>query len=95
MPFVKQLQKRLEAGEDAGAVLNRKLSFDEQATLLNMVAGLKRTTGFGKIVVVKVAEGSGKGRDLTEGGKEVEVESMYADSAVPGVPSFKFENYEG
>lgn len=94
MPFVKQLQKRLEAGEDAAVVLNRKLAFDEQATLLNMVAGLKRTTGFGKIVVVKVAEGSQKGVDLTESGKEVEVEAQFADSAVPGAPSFKFENYE-
>lgn len=94
MPFVKALQKRLDAGEDAGVVLNRKLGFDEQATLLNMVAGLKRTTGFGKILVVKVEEGSEKGSDLTDGGMEVKVEVLHAEAAVPGAPSFKFENYE-
>lgn len=95
MPFVKQLQKRLEAGEDASVVLNRKLGFDEQATLLNMVSGLKRTTGFGKIAVVKVDEGTKKGKDLTDGGKEVEIKSPLGDNAVPGAPSFMFENYEG
>lgn len=94
MPFVKQLQKRLEVGEDASVVLNRKLAFDEQATLLNMVAGLKRTTGFGKIVVIKVEEGTKKGKDLTDGGKEVDITSPVGDNAVPGTPSFMFENYE-
>lgn len=95
MPFVKQLQKRLEGGEDASIVLERKLGFDEQAILLDMIAGLKRTTGFSKIVVIYVAEGSKKGKDLTDGGKEVDISSPVADNAVPGQPSFLFENYEG
>lgn len=93
MPFVKQLQKRLEAGEDASIVLDRKLAFDEQAILLEMVSGLKRTTGFSKIVVVHVAEGSKKGKDLTDGGKEIELSSPLADNAVPGQPSYLFENH--
>lgn len=95
MPFVKQLQKRLEAGEDASVVLERKLGFDEQAILLDMISGVKRTTGFSKIVVIHVAEGSKKGKDLTDGGKEMDISSPVADNAVPGQPSFLFENYEG
>lgn len=94
MPFVKQLQKRLEAGEDASDVLERKLSFDEQTILLEMVSGLKRTTGFTKIVVVHVIEGTKKGKDLTDGGKEIDITSPLGDNAVPGAPSFLFENYE-
>lgn len=94
MPFVKQLQKRLEAGEDASIVLERKLGFEEQKILLDMVSGLKRTTGFSKIAVIHVAEGSKKGKDLTNGGKEVDLTSPVADNAVPGQPSFQFENYE-
>ncbi|PSR80064.1 hypothetical protein BD289DRAFT_77163 [Coniella lustricola] len=94
MPFVKQLQKRLEAGEDASVVLERKLGFDEQKTLLEMVSGLKRTTGFTKIVVVHVIEGTKKGKDLTDGGKEIDITSPLGDNAVPGAPSYLFENYE-
>lgn len=95
MPFVKQLQRRLEAGEDSSTVLERKLSFDEQTLLLEMLSGLKRTTGFSKIAIVHVAEGTKTGKDLTDGGKEVDVSSPVAASAVPGTPSFMFENYEG
>lgn len=94
MPFLKQQQKRLESGEDASIVLERKLGFDEQTILLEMVPGLKRTTGFSKIMVVYVAEGSKTGKDLTDGGKEVELSTPIADNAVPGVPSYVFANYE-
>lgn len=95
MPYVKQLQRRLEAGEDTSAVLERKLGFDEQTTLLEMVSGLKRTTGFSKIVVVQVAEGTAKGKDLTDGGKEIDITTPIAQNAVPGAPSFMFENHQG
>ncbi|ROW04107.1 hypothetical protein VSDG_00917 [Cytospora chrysosperma] len=94
MPFVMQLKKRLQAGEDASVVLERKLAFDEQQILLDMVPGLKRTTGFQKIAVVMAQEGTKKGKDLTDGGKEVDVTSPIAENAVPGVPSFLFENFE-
>lgn len=95
MPFVKQLQKRLEAGEDASTVLERKLGFDEQTILLEMVPSLKRTAGFSRVVVVQVAEGTKKGRDLTAQGAEVGITAPNADSAVPGAPSFLFQNHEG
>ena len=70
MPFVMQLKKRLQSGEEASVVLERKLAFDEQQTLLDMVPGLKRSTGFQRIVVIKIQEGTKKGNDLTDGGKE-------------------------
>lgn len=95
MPFVKQLQKRLEAGEDASTVLERKLGFNEQTILLQMVPSLKRTAGFSKVVVVQVVEGTKKGRDLTDKGTEVDITAPNADSAVPGAPSFLFQNHEG
>lgn len=94
MPFVMQLKKRLQSGEDTSVVLERKLAFDEQQILQDMVAGLKRTTGFQKIAVVMAQEGTKKGLDLTDGGKEVDVESPIAENAVPGSPSFLFENFE-
>lgn len=94
MPFIMAVKKRLLAGEDETVVLERKLAFDEQAILLEMVSGLKRTTGFATIVVVAVSEGSKKGKDLTDGGKEVDVTNPVSGNAVPGTPSFLFENVE-
>jgi leucyl-tRNA synthetase len=94
MPFVMQLKKRLQSGEEASVVLERKLAFDEQKTLLDMVSGLKRSTGFQRIAVIKIQEGTKKGNDLTDGGKEVDVTSPIGDNAVPGQPSFLLENFE-
>ncbi|KAG6354707.1 hypothetical protein INS49_004725 [Diaporthe citri] len=94
MPFVMQLKKRLQSGEEPSVVLERKLAFDEQKTLLDMVPGLKRSTGFQRIIVIKIQEGTKKGNDLTDGGKEVDITSPIGDNAVPGVPSFLLENFE-
>lgn len=94
MPFVMQLKKRLQSGEDASVVLERKLAFNEQQILLDMVSGLKRTTGFQKIAIVMAQEGTKKGKDLTGDGKEVDVTSPIAENAVTGSPSFLFENFE-
>lgn len=57
-----------------------------------MVPGLKRTAGLESISIIAVEEGSKKGRDLTSGGEEVEVKAPVAESALPGQPSFFFEN---
>ncbi|TPX16808.1 uncharacterized protein E0L32_012360 [Thyridium curvatum] len=92
MPFVQNLKRRLQTGEEADSVLNRKLAFDEQATLLAMVPGLKRTAGFQSVAVILVEEGGKKGKDLMDGGKEVEITSALAENAVPGDPTFFFEN---
>jgi len=83
MPFVQDLKKRLKT--EAGAkVLERKLAFDEQATLLAMVPGVKRTSGIQEVVVIECQEGSKTGKDLTNGAKEVEVTAPQAEAAVPG-----------
>ncbi len=83
MPFVQVLKKRLQT-EDSAKVLERKLAFDEQKTLLAMIPGIKRTSGFRDVTIIECQEGSKTGKDLTDGGKEVEVTSSVADNAVPG-----------
>jgi len=57
-----------------------------------MVPGLKRTAGLESISIIAVEEGSKHGRDLTNGGEEVEIKAPVAESALPGQPSFFFEN---
>ncbi|KAK3939257.1 leucine--tRNA ligase, cytoplasmic [Diplogelasinospora grovesii] len=91
MPFVQALKKRLRDGEPAGAVLERKLAFDEKTTLLAMVPGLKRTAGLEAIQILGVQEGSKKGKDLNTG-EEVDITAPNAEAAVPGQPTFFFAN---
>ncbi|KAM6536876.1 cytosolic leucyl tRNA synthetase [Fusarium falciforme] len=93
MPFVQNLKRRLQAGEPASAVLEQKLAFDEKETLLQMVAGLKRTGGLVACDILSVEEGGKKGVNLADG-KEVEISVPVAENAVPGVPTFFFENVE-
>jgi leucyl-tRNA synthetase len=93
MPFVQSIKKRLRDGEPASSVLERRLAFDEKKTLVAMVPGLKRTAGLAAVEIVEVAEGSKKGVNLLDG-REVDVTAPVADSAVPGQPSFFFENVE-
>lgn len=93
MPFVQRLKKRLRDGEPASVVLERRLAFDETSTVTSMVAGLKRAAGLVDVDVLVVAEGSKTGVDLLHGG-EVDIKSPIAELAVPGQPSFLFENME-
>lgn len=93
MPFIQNLKKRLRDGEPADLVLERKLAFDEAKIITAMVPGLKRAAGISSIDVLLVTEGSKKGTDLQHGG-EVDITSPIADQAVPGQPSFLFENIE-
>ncbi|KAI1107739.1 leucyl-tRNA synthetase, cytoplasmic [Jackrogersella minutella] len=93
MPFVQRLKKRLRDGEPATSVFERKLDFDESKTVTAMVAGLKRATGLADVQVLLVTEGSKTGTDLLHGG-EVDIKSSFAELAVPGQPSFLFENIE-
>ena len=76
-------------------VFERKLAFDEVATLRNMVPGLKKAAGLSVVEVVVVDEGGKKGK-VVSGEKEVAVEGLplSAEQAVPGVPTFNFENVE-
>lgn len=94
MPFVQGLKKRLQAGEEASVVLEQKLAFDEKETLRQMVPGLCRTAGLKTCRVVVVEEGGKKGVELADG-REVEIGAAVAEHAVPGLPTFFFENVEG
>jgi leucyl-tRNA synthetase len=94
MPFVQSLKRRLQSGEPSRLVLDAKLPFDEGKTLVAMVPGLKRSAGFAEAQIVAVEEGSKKGKDLTDAGKEVEVVAPQAENALPLQPTFLFENIQ-
>lgn len=96
MPFVQALRRQLanfsegKEGEqngqkdgisNASEVFERKLPFDEAGVLEEMKKGLMKTTGCREVSVVKV-HGDAKGLPQA------------AESAVPGSPSFLFENVE-
>ncbi|KAH8677848.1 hypothetical protein BX600DRAFT_376622 [Xylariales sp. PMI_506] len=95
MPFVQNLKRRLQQGEPADQVLERKLAFDEASILREMVPGLKKTAGLKVIEIVQVEEGGKKG-SIVGGDGEGEREGLppQAESAVPGSPTFSFENVE-
>jgi len=57
-----------------------------------MIPGLKRAAVIQEIQVIVVEEGSKKGKDLTNNDAEVEVTALVAEAALPGQPSFHFEN---
>ncbi|KAJ9649428.1 cytosolic leucyl tRNA synthetase [Coniosporium tulheliwenetii] len=95
MPFVQNLKKRLEGGEGAGTVFERKLAFNEVEVLRCMVPILKQNLGRQcRIVeIISVEEGGESG--VVVGGDRPEgerVEKLQAGAAVPGSPTFSFEN---
>lgn len=95
MPFVQAFKRRLQAGEPAEKVLERKLAFDELAILKGMIPGLKKTAGLKVIEIIQVEEGGKKGK-IVAGDGEGDKEGLQpqAESAVPGSPSFALENVE-
>ena len=80
MPFVQVLKKRLMAQprETPETVFNRKLAFEEMEMLEQMKKGLMKTTGCKEVVIVVV----GENKDLPP----------VAENAVPGLPTFLFDN---
>lgn len=98
MPFVQTLKKSLETGVSANTVFERKLAYDEVEVLRAMVPGLRQTLQkCVKVEVVRVDEGSKTGEIVAAiGGAEVgekrEDLPPAADGAVPGQPTFFFEN---
>lgn len=94
MPFVQGLKKRLLGGEKGEVVFERKLAFDELQVLGQMRAGLRKTTGCMEVKIVAVEEGGTKGKLVGGGDVEPLRESLpvAAQGAVPGAPSFHFEN---
>lgn len=93
MPFVQTLKKRLVAGEKPETVFNRKLAFNEVETLKNMVPGLKKAAGLTVVELVEVNEGGKSGKVVGED-REVSGLPPNAEQAVPGTPTFHFENVE-
>lgn len=94
MPFVQGLKRRLQAGESDEVVFNRKLAFDELDVLVQMRAGLKKTTGCIEVEIVALDEGGASGKVVSgdKGGEKREGLPPAAQAAVPGNPTFHFEN---
>lgn len=93
MPFAQDLRRKLESGEPSDAVLNRKLPFGELDVLQEMTKGLGRTTGCKEIEVILVDEGGKSGQVMigNKGEKRAALPPQ-AEAAVPGIPTFAFEN---
>lgn len=83
MPFVQALKGRLvNQKEDPKTVFERKLAFEEVEMLESMKKGLIKATGCKEVVVVKVED------------KDKQGLPSIAENALPGNPSFLFENVE-
>jgi leucyl-tRNA synthetase len=100
MPFVQVLKRSLETGIDASTVFERKLAFDEQEILTGMVPNLKQTVQKCAVLeVILIEEGGKSGKVVggTEGavqGEERKELPASAEGAVPGQPTFYFENVQ-
>ncbi|KAJ1327968.1 leucine--tRNA ligase [Microdochium nivale] len=94
MPFIQNFKKRLESGgEDPSAVFDRKLAYDELATLKEMVPGLKQTVPrLESVRVVTVEEGQAAGKIIVGEGETLDSLPPMAAAANPGSPTFLFEN---
>lgn len=98
MPFVQSLKKSLDSGIEPDTVFERKLTFDEIAVLKEMVPGLRQTVQ--KCAVVQIVEvdiESKKGKVVggsagAKIGEDVADLPPAAENAVPGQPTFFFEN---
>lgn len=100
MPFANALKKRLEAGEARERVFDRRLAFDELAVLREMVAGLRQALQKCRVVEIVRAEAAGTTGTVVGGsggvapGEERAELPPAAEAAMPGQPTFFFENIE-
>jgi leucyl-tRNA synthetase len=94
MPFVQNLKRRLESGEEKTKVFDRDLGFEEVEVLKEMIPGLRATVmKLKKVDIVLVEEGAKSGVKLSDGKEEKLGQlSPMAASAEPGSPSFEFLN---
>ncbi|KAJ9137922.1 Leucyl-tRNA synthetase [Pleurostoma richardsiae] len=94
MPFIQLLKKRIDSGEAAAEMLDRRLPFDELATLKDMIPSLKQTISkLETVQIVSVKEGEATGEIVVgEGDDKTTKLPPQAASATPGSPSFLFEN---
>ena len=91
MPFIQGLKKRLDAGEGKTEVFDRKLPFEELVVLKEMVPGLKQAVQKCHAVEIIAVEG-GKIGVVVEAGEQRKDLPPVAEGAVPGGPTFYFEN---
>ncbi|KAL1297937.1 hypothetical protein AAFC00_006450 [Neodothiora populina] len=100
MPFIQSLKKSLDSGIDAALVFERKLAFDELHVLTEMAPGLRQTVMKCAAVEVVVIDQGGKqgkvvaaiGDNAAQKGQAKENLPPAAEGAVPGTPTFFFEN---
>jgi leucyl-tRNA synthetase len=98
MPFVQVLKRNLESGTAPDKVFERKLGFDEVTVLKEMVPGLQQTIQKCQSVEVIVVEEGAKVGKVVAGtanvriGEERSELPPMAEGAVPGQPTFFFEN---
>ncbi|KAI0594946.1 hypothetical protein F4775DRAFT_572023 [Biscogniauxia sp. FL1348] len=92
MPFIKALKDRLDAGETRSAVLDARLPFDEKRALAEIIPALTHTLQpcCSNVQVVEVQPASGI--DIVSGELWTGELSTIAMAAVPGKPTFQFDN---
>ncbi|KXT13641.1 hypothetical protein AC579_4981 [Pseudocercospora musae] len=98
MPFVQQLKKNLETGVNPNTVFERKLAFDEVTVLQEMVPGLKQTVQKCAVVELiaidletKMGKVAGGSAGINVGEERAELPQS-SENAIPGQPTFFFEN---
>lgn len=102
MPFIQSLKKSIDMGISKDVVFERKLAFDEIMVLREMVPGLRQTVQKCEGVEVVVVEQGGKQGTIvatsgdSAGNVGVERKDLppAAEGAVPGQPTFFFNNLE-
>ncbi|OTB07677.1 hypothetical protein M426DRAFT_53369 [Hypoxylon sp. CI-4A] len=96
MPFIKNLKDRIEGGESKSAVLSKQLPFDEKKALTAIIPVLAHmmTPRCGEVRVFEVQPENITGVDVVTGESWSGDLPAPAASAVPGAPTFHFENLE-
>ncbi|KAI1637709.1 hypothetical protein F4809DRAFT_640190 [Biscogniauxia mediterranea] len=94
MPFIKSLKERLDAGETRSAVLDARLPFDEKRALAEIIPALTHALQphCSNVQVIEVQPASGV--DIVSGELWTGKLSAIAMAAVPGKPTFQFENID-
>lgn len=100
MPFIQCLKRSIDSGIPKDVVFERKLAFDEEEILAEMLPGLRQTIVKCVAVEVVLIDQGGKsgkvvasiGQNAAAKGAEKTNLPPAAEGAVPGTPTFFFEN---
>jgi len=95
MPFVQEMKRSLlqrQPGTSVTSILDRTLKFNELEVLDAAIPYIQRSAGITEIRVVELSVGeNGAFEAKTKHGDVVEP-LVSIDKAVPGMPSYAFEN---